>query len=78
MFDRIFDSYVMTPMQKIVLDQLRPEPDRDAYGVTEALLKAVTMPEALKVANSHGIGREMFAAVRRNALAAEEGACTWL
>jgi len=23
-------------MQKIVLNQLRPEPDRDSYGVTEA------------------------------------------
>jgi glutathione S-transferase len=36
MLDRIFDNYVMTPMQKIVVDRLRPEPDRDAYGVTEA------------------------------------------
>jgi glutathione S-transferase len=36
MLDRIFDNYVMTPMQKIVLDQLRPETDRDAYGVGEA------------------------------------------
>lgn len=36
MFDRIFDNYVMTPMQKVVLNQLRPEPDRDSYGVTEA------------------------------------------
>ncbi len=34
--DRVFDNYVMTPMQKIVLNQLRPEADRDAYGVTEA------------------------------------------
>ena len=36
MLDRIFDNYVMTPMQKLVLNQLRPEPDRDAFGVTEA------------------------------------------
>ena len=36
MLDRVFDNYVMTHMQKIVLDQLRPEPDRDVYGVTEA------------------------------------------
>jgi glutathione S-transferase len=34
--DRVFDNYVMTPMQKIVLNQLRPEPNRDPYGVTEA------------------------------------------
>ena len=36
MMDRIFDNYVMTPMQKIVLDPVRPEPDRDPYGVDEA------------------------------------------
>lgn len=36
MLDRIFDNYVMTPMQKIVGNQLRPEADRDSYGVTEA------------------------------------------
>jgi len=36
MLDRVFDNYVMTPMQKIVLNQLRPEADRDPYGVKEA------------------------------------------
>jgi glutathione S-transferase len=36
MLDRFFDNYVMTPMQKIVFDHLRPEADRDAYGVVEA------------------------------------------
>ena len=36
LWDRIFDNYVMTPMQKIVLDSLRPEESRDAYGVEEA------------------------------------------
>ena len=36
MMDRIFDNYVMTPMQKIVADSLRPEADRDPYGVAEA------------------------------------------
>jgi glutathione S-transferase len=36
MLDRIFDNYVMTPMQKIVLNQLRAEADRDSHGVTEA------------------------------------------
>jgi glutathione S-transferase len=36
MLDRVFDNYVMTPMQKIVLNQLRPPPDRDSYGVNEA------------------------------------------
>jgi glutathione S-transferase len=36
MFDRVFDHYVMTPMQKIVGDRLRPESGRDAYGVADA------------------------------------------
>lgn len=34
--DRCFDNYVMTPMQKIVLDQIRPTEHRDPYGVAEA------------------------------------------
>jgi glutathione S-transferase len=34
--DRFFDNYVMTPMQKVVTNQLRPEGDRDSYGVAEA------------------------------------------
>lgn len=36
MLDRCFDNYVMTPMQKIVGDRLRPEADRDPFGVAEA------------------------------------------
>jgi len=36
MMDRVLDNYVMTPMQKIVLDHLRPEADRDSYGVRQA------------------------------------------
>lgn len=34
--DRCFDNYVMTPMQKIVLDHIRPTEHRDPYGVAEA------------------------------------------
>jgi len=37
-----------------------------------------TMPAALKAANGVGLGRELFAGLRRNALAAEQGACAWL
>ncbi|MBT0571314.1 phosphogluconate dehydratase [Curvibacter sp. CHRR-16] len=37
-----------------------------------------TMPESLRTANGIGMGRELFANMRRNALAAEQGACTWL
>jgi glutathione S-transferase len=36
MLDRVFDNYVMTPMQKIVGDRIRHEGDRDPYGVAEA------------------------------------------
>src|SRR5699024_131296 len=31
-----FDDYVMTPMQKVVADSLRPEAHRDPYGVGDA------------------------------------------
>jgi glutathione S-transferase len=36
MLDRFFDNYVMTPMQKIVLDRIRPPEVRDPHGVAEA------------------------------------------
>lgn len=36
LWDRLFDSYVMTPMQQIVADRLRPEGERDPRGVAEA------------------------------------------
>jgi glutathione S-transferase len=36
MMDRVFDNHVMTPMQKIVLDQIRAPGDRDPMGVAEA------------------------------------------
>ena len=39
---------------------------------------ADTMPQALSDANGVGMGRDLFAAMRRNAAVAEEGATTWL
>ncbi len=36
MMDRFFDNYVMTPMQKIVVDSIRPPEHRDRHGVAEA------------------------------------------
>ncbi len=36
MLDRVFDNYVMTPMQAMVGNQLRPEASRDPYGVDHA------------------------------------------
>lgn len=37
-----------------------------------------TMSPAQRLADGQGLGRELFAGMRRNARAAEEGACTWL
>lgn len=36
LWDRLFDQYVMTPMQALTADRLRPEAERDARGVAEA------------------------------------------
>jgi glutathione S-transferase len=36
MLDRVFDNYVMTPQGRCVFDAIRPEADRDPYGVAEA------------------------------------------
>jgi phosphogluconate dehydratase len=36
------------------------------------------MPAELTHSNGLGMGRDLFAASRRNALSAEEGACSWL
>ncbi len=36
MLDRFFDLYVMTPMQAVVFNALRPEDDRDPTGVARA------------------------------------------
>jgi len=36
MMDRFFDNYVMTPMQKIVLDSIRAPENRDAPGAADA------------------------------------------
>lgn len=36
LWDRFFDLYVSTPMQKIVTDRIRPEGSNDPHGVTDA------------------------------------------
>lgn len=43
-----------------------------------AARETATLPEAQRTADGHGLGRELFAGMRRNALTAEEGACSWL
>jgi glutathione S-transferase len=43
LWDRFFDLYVMTPMQKIVGDRIRPSDDqRDPFGVEQARGKLAT------------------------------------
>ena len=37
-----------------------------------------TLAPAQAEANGHGLGRELFAGMRKNVVSAEEGACTWL
>lgn len=43
-----------------------------------AARQGATLPPAQAEGNGWALGRELFAGMRRNALAAEEGACTWL
>ncbi len=43
-----------------------------------AARQPAAMPQDLQDANAVGLGRELFANMRRSALAAEQGACTWL
>ncbi len=43
-----------------------------------AARQPATMPEALRLSNGLGLGRELFAGMRRHALTAEEGALSWM
>ena len=54
-----------------VLQALVPEAEWAARAPAQ-------MSDALRLANGLGQGRDLFSAMRRNALSAEEGACTWL
>ncbi len=58
--------------------------DADA-GILQALVdpqawearELATMPQDLVLANGLGMGRELFAGMRRNVTSAEQGACSW-
>jgi glutathione S-transferase len=52
--DRFFDLYVQLPMQKIVIDRLRPEGSGDALGVEQALGQLRT---ALDIAEADMAGK---------------------
>jgi phosphogluconate dehydratase len=45
---------------------------------TWAAREPAVLSEAQADINGHGLGRELFAGMRRNVLSAEQGACTWL
>jgi phosphogluconate dehydratase len=48
--------------------------DAATWAAREAEPMAATQADD----NAHGLGRELFAGMRRNARCAEEGACSWL
>jgi phosphogluconate dehydratase len=43
-----------------------------------AAREPAVLDEAAAADNGHGLGRELFAGLRRNVISAEEGACTWM
>ena len=43
-----------------------------------AAREQAVLSDAQAAINGHGLGRELFAGMRRNVLSAEQGACTWL
>ena len=53
LWDRVIDAYVMTPMQKIVGDSLRPGGRRDPEGVAEA---RATLEKAYELLDVHLTG----------------------
>lgn len=59
LLDRFFDNYVMTPMQKIVFDSMRPVDARDPAGVADAramLLRSYAWLEQRLKSNSFVCG----------------------
>jgi glutathione S-transferase len=58
LWDRFFDLYVQSPMQKIVADRLRPEGSQDRHGVAEA---EATLRTAYKMIDAH-MGHHAWAA----------------
>jgi glutathione S-transferase len=58
LWDRVIDGHVMTPMQKIVLDSLRPEGRGDAHGVADA---RATLDRAYALLDEHLAEHEWLA-----------------
>ena len=61
LWDRFFDTYVSVPMQKIVLDRIRPEEKGDPHGVAKAratLDIAYAMIERQLAAKTWAVGEQ--------------------
>lgn len=58
LWDRFFDLYVSVPVQKIVVDRIRPEGKSDPHGVAEA---RATLRTAYGMIEAHMAGRDWAA-----------------
>lgn len=61
LMDRLFDNYVMTPMQAIVADRIRPDESHDPYGIGQArqmLGKAYALLEERMAGRTWAAGAE--------------------
>ncbi len=59
------------------LDAVAGTLDALVDAATWSTREAAALPDAQARVNGHGLGRELFAGMRRNVLDAEHGACTW-
>jgi len=62
----------------IRLDAVAGRLDALVDEATWAARECAELSDAQREINAHGLGRELFAGLRRNVLSAEEGAITWL
>ena len=61
MMDRIFDNYVMTPMQKFSADAMRPEGGKDPMGIADA---RAMLDKSYAWLNARMVGRQWAAGER--------------
>ena len=54
LWDRLFDFYVMTPMQRFVAQHLRPEAERDPRALAEALRELATAYDMIEERRGDG------------------------
>jgi len=62
----------------IRLDAVAGTLDAKVDAAEWARREVATLSPERAESNAHGLGRELFAGLRRNVSSAEEGACTWL